>query len=121
MFAYDQTNKQIKEVANPSDATWDEIDYSWDELDYAPKDFTPSPHYKEIQDIIGKENRKDVLHIDSAFKSGSKCMFTRDDHFLSDGKKDKLESLLNIKLFDAVKDKDKFMEFLKYYEQHENS
>ncbi len=105
LFPYDQRNRRIKEVATPSEAniTWDEANFSWN-------DFSPSPHYSDICDIIGKENIRDAKHVDSAFKSQWHCMLTCDDHILSHTQE--LGKLLSINFFHPDKGRDDFMIYL---------
>ncbi len=62
LFPYDQNNRHIKEIATPSDATFDEVNVPFDELDFNLVEFSPSPHYSSICKIIGEENIRDVKH-----------------------------------------------------------
>ncbi len=113
LFPYDQRNRRIKEVATPSEATWEESDITWDEANFPWDDFSPSSHYSDICDIIGKENIKDAKHVDSAFKSQCHCMLTCDDHILSHTQE--LGKLLSINFFNPDKDRDDFMIYLKTF------
>lgn len=119
LFPYDQRNRRIKKMANPSEATWEELNITWNEADFSWDEFSPSPYYIDICNIIGEENIRDVKHVDSAFKSGCQCMFTCDKDILSHS--DDLEKLLGIKFFHPDKDREKFMAYLKDYEQKENA
>jgi|GEM_PF-1683398 len=115
LFPYDQRTRRIKEVATPSEATWEELNITWNEADFSWEEFSPSSHYSDICNIIGEENIRDVKHVDSAFKSGCQCMFTCDRDILSHS--EELEELLNIKFFDPDKQREEFIEFLKSCKQ----
>jgi len=119
LFPYDQRNKRIKEIATPSEATWDELNITWDEADFSWDEFSPSPQYSNICSIIGEENIRDVKHVDSAFKSKCQCMLTCDNDILSHSQE--LEELLNIMFFHPDNHKKEFIACLNRYEQRENA
>jgi hypothetical protein len=52
--------------------------------------------------ILGEGNRRDALHVDSAFKSGCKIFVTCDNGILS--KRSELQSLLDIPFFNPDRD-----------------
>lgn len=114
LFPYDQSNKNIKEIATPSEATFDEANVPFDKTDFKFEEFSPSSHYNSICEIIGEENIRDVKHVDSAFKSKCQCMFTCDKHIIS--KRQNLKDLLDVMFFDPDKHKKEFITFLKRYE-----
>jgi predicted nucleic acid-binding protein len=118
LFPYDQRAKRIKEVATPSEATWEELNIPWNKLDFSWEEFSPSSRYSEICNIIGEANIRDAKHVDSAFKSKCQCIFTCDRDILSHSQE--LEKLLNIKFFHPDNHKEEFMAFLKRYEENEN-
>jgi hypothetical protein len=70
-----------------------------------------SDKHGEIERIVGRSNRRDVLHIDSAYRSGCICFFTRDRGDIL-AKRTELESLLEIRFFHPDDDWDRFLEFL---------
>jgi len=70
-----------------------------------------SDKHVEIERIIGRSNRRDVLHIDSAYRSGCVCFFTRDRGDIL-AKRTELESLLGIRFFHPDDDWDRFSDFL---------
>jgi hypothetical protein len=115
LFPYDQKTRRIKEVATPSEATWEELNVTWGELNFSWDEFSPSPHYNAILNIIGENNIRDAKHVDSAYKSKCQCMFTCDNDILSHSQE--LENLLGIMFFHPDKHKEEFMTFLKRYEQ----
>jgi len=63
-------------------------------------DYSSGRHFKEILSIIGPGNRRDALHVDSAFKSGCSVFITQDHHILDH--RAQLEALLGIKFFHPV-------------------
>ncbi len=115
LFPYDQRTRRIKEVATPSEATWEELNITWGEADFSWDEFKPSPHYADICNIIGEENIRDVKHVDSAFKSKCQCMLSCDNDILSHSHE--LEELLNIVFFHLDNDREEFIAFLKRFEQ----
>jgi len=119
LFPYDQRTRRIKEVATPSVAIWKELNITWDEADFSWDEFSPSPHYSDICNIIGEENIRDVKHVDSAFKSKCQCMLTCDNDILSHSQE--LEELLNIVFFHPDNHREEFIAFLKRFEQKENT
>lgn len=99
-FPYDSPHRPKKPLllARPSEAFWEDLHASWEELDMPWDDFTGSPLYSEIQAIIGIKNRRDVLHFDSAYKTGCVIFLTSDKGDIW-SKKTLLESATNIKTF----------------------
>ena len=83
--------------------TWDTVPDTWD-------DYKGSEKYKAISHIVGAQNRRDLLHIDSAFKSGCSVFFSRDSDVLS--KKHQLEQLLDMKILHPNKDWKKFQKMI---------
>ena len=81
-----------------------------DEAQFAWADCGGSQHLAAIRQIIGPEHRRDVLHVDSAFKSGCACFVTVDQDILA--KRQKLESLLGIRFFHPEQDEAQLVEFL---------
>lgn len=73
-----------------------------------------SMHFATIQEVIGKENRRDALHLDSAYKEGVHCFLTAD-------KKDiwthrhSLETLLNYKIFHPPTELKDLRDFIRRY------
>jgi len=60
--------------------------------------YTGSEHFGEILAILGRENRRDALHVDSAYKSGCGAFVTTDSDILTH--KEKLLALLGIRFLD---------------------
>ncbi len=109
-FPYEQKSRRSG-LASPSDATWDELNLTWDEADFAFNEAERSEKYEEIQALVGVENRRDVKHIDSAFKTGCQCFFTRDKGDIL-SRADDLEELLGIRFFHPDEDWGEFLVFL---------
>ncbi len=111
MFPYENTNKKIDNSGSPSAAQWNDMkNLTWDTVQGTWDDYKVSPKHAAIADLIGRENRPDVLHVDSAYKSGCSVFFARDGHILSQS--ERLESLLNMKVFHPNNDWSKFLAFL---------
>ena len=70
-FPYDpgSRTRHISPSATPSDAQWRDLNTTWDELTEAWEDIKRSEHHQEIIRIVGTANRRDALHVDSAYKS----------------------------------------------------
>lgn len=80
-FPYDSPHRPKKPflLAVPSAAQWQDCHCFWDELkEITFDDFEGSDLYSEIEGIIGDENRRDVLHFDSAYKTECKIFLTSD-------------------------------------------
>jgi hypothetical protein len=98
-FPYDQDSRAraIAPSAVPSDAQWRDLNTTWEELPGTWADYQESRHLPEIRRIIGPANRRDALHLDSAFKTGCAAMVTADRDILDH--RDKLEALLGFRIF----------------------
>lgn len=96
-FHYENRNRNIRESAPPSDPSWDEVNYSWDELDDLTWDDIgkKSDKYGQIVQLIGRNNAKDIKHLDSAYRAGCEAFITSDKGDIS-SKKEKIYSLLGI-------------------------
>ncbi len=108
-FSFDpgsHTGKILHE-ASPSGAQWRDVGYTWDQLGQLGitwDDLKARGRIAEIQAIIGPENRRDVLHVNSAYLSGCIAMVTRDQDILDH--RPALESLLGLRFFDPDSDED---------------
>lgn len=70
--------------------TWSEANLPWNEV-------RGSQHIDVIRQLVGTENRRDALHIDSAFKSGCAAFVTADNDVLS--KQAELQAMLGVRFF----------------------
>jgi hypothetical protein len=99
-FPYDpnSTNRRISHPAKPSGAQMRDIGCTFEEIGNACfGEFVGSEYLEAIMKIIGLDNRRDALHVDSAYKSGCICMVTCDSDIWS--KADRLEQLLGLRVF----------------------
>lgn len=100
-FPYDSPDRPKKPLllAIPSEAQWRDCHAAWEEFtEITWNDFKGSNLHPQIEAIIGAANRKDVLHFDSAYKSGCKVFLTSDKGDIW-SKRAMLESLTGIKTF----------------------
>jgi len=106
-FSFDpgtQTRK-IRHEASPAGAQWRDLSYTWEqlgELGITWSDLDTRGRTTEIAKIIGPENRRDMLHVNSAFLSGCVAMITRDGDILDH--RDELEALLGVRFFHPDRD-----------------
>ena len=71
MVPYENRNRKIRTVELPSEATFGDLDnFTWKTLSGTFGDYAGSDKYISIAKIIGAQHRRDVLHLDSAYKSG---------------------------------------------------
>ncbi len=109
-YDLDSKSKKLPNRAEFSEAMLCDLNMpmsEWPEL----KKHKGSEHFETILDLIGKENRKDALHIDSAYKTNCSAMITRDSDIMD--KAEKLTELLGIQFFHADDDSTEFIEFVK--------
>jgi hypothetical protein len=112
-FPYDpdSRSRRLKISAVPSEAQWGDLNLTWAEIGNRTwGDFRGSQHLPEILQVIGPANRRDALHIDSAFKSDCQVFVTRDSDILAHRKR--LEDLLGIRFFHPDEDKDALLQFI---------
>ena len=97
-FPYDPNARtsHISPTALPSQAQYRDLNLTYDELSCRYDDFQGSEHYQSIREIIGPQNRRDSLHIYSAYKSQCKALVTRDTDILND--RARLEALLGLRI-----------------------
>lgn len=103
-FPYDPDSNShgFSSFANPSAAQIRDLNLPIGDLPGAPADYAGSSHFREILSILGPQNRRDAMHIDSAFKSGCSAFVTRDSDILRYRKG--LEDLLGIRFFHPDED-----------------
>lgn len=116
-FPYDPetTTKHISPTAAVSDAEWRDLNAKgWSDLAHVANwdDFKGSQHLREIQKIIGHSNRRDALHIDSAYKSGCQAFVTTDGDILN--QRERLEALLGIRFFHPERDAEALSELIEH-------
>jgi hypothetical protein len=111
-FHYENRNKNIKSAAPPSKPTWEEMNYSWNELPKLTWDDLDktSGKYNRIKDLIGKENARDIKHLDSAYMAQCDAFITSDKDDIS-SKKNEIYQLLNIRVFHFHVDWENFVSY----------
>jgi hypothetical protein len=116
-FPYDPQSRArpIAPTATPSDAQWRDLNVSWAELTGTWDDFAGSQYLPEIHRIVGPENRRDTLHVDSAVKTGCVAMITVDRDILDH--RNELEALLGLKFFHSTNDKHEFRRFVQDFQR----
>lgn len=102
-FPYDSPHRPRKplSLAQPSAAQWNDCHAAWEEFsEITWNDFKGSSLHPQIETIIGTgpENRRDVLHFDSAYKTKCTVFLTSDKGDIW-SKRTALESLTGIKTF----------------------
>lgn len=103
-FPYDPVSRtrHISPSATPSDAQWRDLNTTWSELTRPWTDFKGSEYHREIIRIVGSANRRDALHVDSAYKSGCSAIVTVDNDILAH--KAEIETLLGLRVFHPIID-----------------
>ena len=112
-FPYDPNSRSrhINTVAVPSAAQLRDLNLTFAELAFAFSDHQGSQHLSDIVRLIGPGNRRDALHIDSAFKSGCGIFVTQDKDILR--YRQHLEGLLGIRFFHPDDDKEALLDFIR--------
>ena len=114
-FPYDPESRtrHIVPSAMVSNAQWRDLNTTWDELTGTWDDFKGSEHLNQIMRIIGPENRRDALHIDSAYKTGCTALITVDTDILDH--KRNLEALLQLRIFHPEDDREEIRHLILDY------
>jgi hypothetical protein len=99
-FPYDPDSHtgKIPRVAEPSAVQIRDLSLPIRDVPGSISDYKGSAHLHEILAIVGRGNRRDALHIDSAFKSRCAVFITVDSHILKH--KAQLLNLLGIQFID---------------------
>ena len=98
----DSRNRHIKKLAEPSEVQWDDANVLWGKADSTWDSAKGSKHWNEILSLVGTENRRDALHVDSAYKTGCICIVTKDGDILK--VRDELTALLKLNIFSPEDD-----------------
>lgn len=111
-FPYDPYSRarDIAPSAVASNAQWRDLNVTWGELSGTWADCTGSEHLSEIIEIVGRQNRRDALHVDSAYKTGCAAIVTADRDILDH--KSELEVVLRLRIFHPEHDKDALRRFI---------
>jgi hypothetical protein len=94
----------------PSGAKIKDLHMKIKELPGVIADYSESAYYGRIAEVIGVQNRRDALHIDSALKSGCLAMLTNDSDILNH--RSTLEAELPLRFFHPERDILAFRSFL---------
>jgi hypothetical protein len=115
-FPYDQPPpKKRHTLAQPSAANPEDLNLEPGKLAFKPDEFVGSGKFANIESIIGRENRRDVIHVDSAYKDHCQCFITSDRGDIL-AKRDRLEALLGIRFFHHGDEWSDFEQFLGSWE-----
>ena len=103
--------RAIASSAVVSDAQGRDLNTTWAELHGTWDVVKGSEHLKEILKIVGPANRRDALHLDSAYTTGCATMITVDEGDIL-AHKHELETLLALRIFHPQKDKAELLHFI---------
>ncbi len=111
-FPYDSDSRTpaIPTLAAPSEAQIRDLNMPISELPGTWADYSGSPLYAAILGIIGAQNRRDALHVDSAVKSECAAFITCDRDILDH--RATLERLTGIRFFHPEIDGDALRAFI---------
>jgi hypothetical protein len=111
-FPYESKNRKVRTQAVPSEARFSDLGHiTIGEMNFPIGDMSGSTAYPQILEIVGSRNRRDALHIDSAYKSGCKAFLSRDTrHIIANGQR--LAALLGIRFFHPDSDWSQFLTFV---------
>lgn len=112
-FPYDPNSRSraIRTLASPSRAKIGDLNFRIGDMKFPIGEMVGSEKHAEIESIVGRGNRRDVLHIDSAYRSRCACFFTRDRSDIL-AKRTELEALLPLRFFHPDDDWEQFVDFL---------
>lgn len=98
-FPYDpDSHTPHSQIAEPSNAQIRDLNLPIKNLPGPIGGYKGSEHFEKILRILGREHRRDALHVDSAFKSRCAIFITRDSDILKH--KAELLDLLGIRFLD---------------------
>ena len=107
-FPYDGDKCKKTQMAYPSKAQIRDLQMPIKELPGTFGDYASSEQYSKIEQILDKNNRRDILHVDSAFKAGCSYFFSMDKkHILARG--EELYQTLGIRFFHPLEEWDNFI------------
>jgi hypothetical protein len=117
-FPYEQRLKRMNGVAEASDLRWNDSCATWaDMVNQSWGSTRKSMLFDMIESIVGKQNRADVQHLDSAAKSNCKAFLTSDKGDIW-RRRDQLEPLLDIRIFHSATELPKFLDYVKAVTGH---
>ena len=103
-FPYDPDSltKRLFGMARRS-MPWREMTLPWSEYRDPWADYCVSEHYESIVSIVGLQNGRDALHLDSAYRSQCVALITRDCRDIVKNRV-ALERLLGLRIFHPDRD-----------------
>jgi myo-inositol catabolism protein IolC len=103
-FPHDRHSRSdhVDVMATPSRAQIRDLNCRIKDLPGKINDYSGSFHLEAILTIIGRNNRRDALHVDSAYKTGCAAFVTKDSDILDHAVE--LQSLLGIRFFHPAND-----------------
>lgn len=114
----ENANKHLKN-GKPSAKSLDEMGGSLDDYTSCSLDeIYISPKYPDLLELIDKQNIRDVQHLDSAYRTGCSIFLTSDCRDIYK-KREKINSIIDIKIFNPHKKLEELMNYLDVY-SHQN-
>ncbi len=114
-FPYENQNRRIESTALPSEALFRDLGNidKWDDMPGTFGDYVVSDKHASIEKIVGVggQHRRDVLHLDSAYKSGCSCFLTGDKTDIL-ANREALSELLGLRFFHPNDDWADFVAFV---------
>ena len=103
-FPYDEDSRtrHLSVDLVPSQLQWRDANVRWDEIRGTWDDLSGSPLYERILQVVGSNNRRDALHLDTAYKNCCAAFVTKDSDILNH--REELESLTGLRIFHPVRD-----------------
>ncbi len=105
-------------LALPSAAQWRDCNTTWEESDFTWQEHSESDLFLSLKEIVEYDSKKspealrrDVLHLDSAYKTGCSVFITSDTDISS--KSEKIESLCGMKIFRSSIQSKELVEYIK--------
>lgn len=114
-FPFENQIKKIKKFVTPSNPIWAEMNCKWSDATFPWSDMGKSDKFNQILNIV--KEKVDTKHLDSAYKHKCDYFLTSDKRHITNNRF-KLESLLNLKIYLAEKEKESFLKDL-YKKIHE--
>ena len=111
-FPYDENSgsRHLSKNVVPSQLQWRDANLKWSELRGTWNDLSGSSLYEQILEMVGPNNRRDALHVDTAYKNGCAALVTKDRDILN--RRAELESLTGLRIFHALRDCDELRAFI---------
>ena len=123
-FPYDSNHRRKASpkplIATPSAAQWRDCHISWSEANFPWSEFSGSSIYNELEQIIGKSNRQDILHLDSAHKDGVDVFLTSDKDDIWNHR-ERIEKITLYKIFHPSSEEESIISHIKNLMQKQSN